>query len=175
MTRKLFAILVGGHHPRANIELHDMRFCIGETLEATYRQLRDTWWGTPASLHIDGYVELSALDGHRIDISDEPAPAANAPKLFFVNVGYYDQAEFGEHHAYRFMIGRDKAEVWKRALRSVPNGESRHKDNFLDIDDIIEVTSDLFSHGKAHLKLVPDASAPVDPPVMISDYIRLPG
>ena len=68
----------------------------------------------------------SALDGHRIDISDQPALAADAPKLFFVNVGYYDQAEFGEHH-YRFMIGRDKAEVWKRALRSVPNGESRHR------------------------------------------------
>lgn len=32
---KLFAIYIGGEHPGANIEVHDMRFLVAPTIEAT--------------------------------------------------------------------------------------------------------------------------------------------
>ena len=173
MTQKLYAILVGGHHPKANVEIHDMRFCLGESLEATYDQLRESWWGTPGSLHIDAYAELSALDGHRIEIAEGAPAPNNGPKLYFINVGFYDAAEFGEQHAYRFMVGKTKPEIWKRALDSVENGESLHKDNFLDIDEIIDLSASLSERG-VHLNIQADHDAAEHAPVMVSDYIKLP-
>lgn len=69
---KLFAVFVGGNHPRANVELHDVRFCVGETLEDTIPQLRAAWWGTPKSLHIDGYADLTHVDGRPVRVVPGP-------------------------------------------------------------------------------------------------------
>lgn len=59
MNMKLFAIYIGGEHPRANIEVHDMRFVVASTLEGTYEALRAQWWGRPGTLHIDCWSEIS--------------------------------------------------------------------------------------------------------------------
>ena len=36
MTQKLFAVYLGGRAPKANIELHDVVFVVGESIEQTY-------------------------------------------------------------------------------------------------------------------------------------------
>ena len=37
----LYLVVVGGRSPKANIELHDVRWVIGSKIEDTYAQLRN--------------------------------------------------------------------------------------------------------------------------------------
>ena len=167
---KLFAVFVGGGHPRANIEVHDMRFVVGETLESTIPQLRAAWWGKPSSLHIDGYVELSEVDGWRVDVRPGVAAPESVRSVWFVNVGGYTPELFGEQHHYLFMTGTEKSEVWNRARALSPEWTGRHKDNFTAIDDILEVSTLL--PGNLHLDIgEPDPSVP--DPRIVSDYTEL--
>ncbi|MFN7179004.1 DUF1543 domain-containing protein [Hyphomonas sp.] len=167
---KLFAVFVGGNHPRANVELHDVRFCVGETLEDTIPQLRAAWWGTPKSLHIDGYAELTHVDGRPVRVVPGRAPAGPRLSLWFINIGGYTPELFGEQHHYLFMTGTEKSEVWTRARALSPEWTGRHKDNFTAIDDILEVGTRL--PGNLHLDIgEPDPSAP--DPRIVSDYTKL--
>ena len=143
---------------------------MGETLEDTIPQLRAAWWGTPQSLHIDGYAELTHVDGRPIRVVSGPAAAGPRLALWFINVGGYTPELFGEQHHYLFMIGTEKSEVWTRARALSPEWTGRHKDNFTAIDDILEVSTLL--PGDLHLDIGnPDPSAPA--PRIVSDYTEL--
>ena len=169
MSEKLYAVLVGGWHPRSNIELHDLRFVIAASIWDTVPQLKASWWGTPETLHIDAYCELAGLDGYRIELSN--TPQADGPKLYFINVGYYLPESFAEHHAYHFMIGDTKLGVWKRALKAVEEGSfSKHKDSFAEVDDIIDVGANLFSQGR-HIHLIKDESFDAVKPDIVAEYM----
>lgn len=168
---KLFAVFVGGDHPRASIEVHDLRFVVGETLEATVPALRNAWWGKPSSLHIDGYAELTEVDGWQVNPVLGPPPDLPARRLWFVNLGGYTPGLFGEQHNYLFLAGADKAEVWSRARALSPDWTSRHKDNFVSIDEVIEVNGLLDAEGW-HIRLDEPATG-ARPARIVSDYIKL--
>ena len=55
---KLFAVYLGGRAPKCNTELHDVVFVVGESIEATYSQLTELWFGSREGLHIDSWLEL---------------------------------------------------------------------------------------------------------------------
>ena len=167
---KLFAVFIGGGHPRANIELHDMRFVVGETLEATVPQLRAAWWGKPGSLHIDGYAELTEVDGWQVDIKPGPAPEGPRRALWFVNIGGYSPVLFGEQHHYLFLAGEEKAKVWTRARQLSPDWLGRHKDNCVSVEDVADINSLL--GGVWHLDLE-RAASPGSSPQMVSAYLKL--
>ena len=168
---KLFAIFVGGEHPRANIELHDLRFVVAESLDAAVPQLRAAWWGSPKSLHIDGYAELAEVDGWQVDLLSGPASSPPPRSLWFVNLGGYTPGLFGEQHNYLFLAGAEKAEVWSRARALSPDWTSRHKDNFVSVDEVIEISGLLEKDGW-HIRLDTPATGPGTPRI-ISDYIKL--
>ena len=87
MKKKLFAVYLGGRALKCNTELHDVVFVVGETIEDTYEQLMNKWFGTPKGLHLDSWIELQVIDGYRISLSTtEPA---STKKLFFINLGGY--------------------------------------------------------------------------------------
>ncbi|MBF7015511.1 DUF1543 domain-containing protein, partial [Novosphingobium sp. HR1a] len=69
---KLFAIYIGGEFPGANIEVHDLRFVVANTIEETYAALRRDWWGVPRSLHIDCWAQITHADGHDVSLRSEP-------------------------------------------------------------------------------------------------------
>lgn len=168
---KLFAVFVGGKHPRANIELHDMRFAVGPTLQAITPQLRAAWWGKPSSLHIDGYAELTEVDGWQVEVVAGPAPEALSRSLWFVNIGGYTPDLFGEQHNYLFLAGEEKAKVWSRARAISPAWAGRHQDNFSNVEKIIEVNGLLFDTGW-HIRL--DKPATGERPMrVVSDYVKL--
>lgn len=167
---KLFAVFVGGKHARANIELHDIRFVVGETLEATIPQLRAAWWGKPSSLHIDGYAELTEVDSWQVDVFQGVAPEGASRALWFVNIGGYTPEVFGEQHSYLFLAGEDKAKVWTRARAASPQWSGRHKDNFMSVDEIVEINGLL---GEAwHVRLDRPATG-ARPLRIVSDYLKL--
>ena len=166
---KLFAVCIGGNHPRANIEQHDMRFAVGETLDAIVPQLRAAWWGTPKSFHIDGYAELTEVDGWQVDVVQGARPANPVRSVWFVNVGGYTPELFGEQHNYVFVAGEDKAKVWTRARELSPQWLGRHKDNFTSVDNVIEVNGLL---GEAwHVRLERPATGK-QPMRVVSEYIK---
>ena len=133
---KLFAVYLGGRATRANTELHDVVFAVGIRIEDTYPQLLEKWFGNPVGLHLDSWLELDVVDGYRVTLSDTPAPQPE--KLFFVNLGAYDDS-FTELHANGFYVAASPEEAKKRALAQyfTSGFELPHKDDLHDIDDCI--------------------------------------
>ena len=89
---KLFAIYIGGETPGANIEVHDMRFVAAPSILDTYDELLRQWWGKPGSLHVDCWANIDHADGY--DVTLRPEPYRGEEKLYYVNLGGYDRAEF---------------------------------------------------------------------------------
>ncbi len=135
---KLFAVYLGGRAPKCNTELHDVVFVVGSSIEATYEQLMDKWFGNPLRLHIDSWLELREVDGHRVFLS--PNPSTQPERLFFINLGAYRPGEFTELHANAFLVAVNEQEVKKRAKNELLLGaESVHTDDLFDIDDCLMI------------------------------------
>jgi hypothetical protein len=138
MSKKLFAVFLGGRAPRCNTELHDVVFVVGDSIETTYEQLMDKWFGDPLRVHIDSWLELQVVDGHRVSLV--PAPVSQAKRLFFINLGAYLPGQFTELHANAFVVAADEREVKARAKGELLRGtQSVHTDDLYDIDDCLEI------------------------------------
>ena len=162
----LFVVLLGGKHPRARIEVHDVAFASGATLEEIVPALKSQWFGTPESLHIDSWLEVDGIEGYRIVLSPV-APGDGESRLFFVNLGGYEPGVFGEAHRYRLIVARDLAAARARAKTMAPQvWEQGHVDALFDLDDCLPIDQ----VGGHHVHLVPGAHRPV---VTKSDYLRL--
>ncbi len=135
---KLFAVMLGGTAPGANTELHDTVFAAGETIESTYEQLMEQWFGSLSGLHIDSWLELDIVDGHRVTLRPE-APAGPA-RLWFINLGAYRRGRFGELHEVAFLVAANGDDVKARAQATLLTGtDEQHTDDLLEVDHIIEV------------------------------------
>ncbi len=137
-SKKLFAVYLGGRAARCNTELHDVVFVVGEAIEACYEQLMDKWFGNPLKLHIDSWMELRIVDGHRISL--QPHAATGDKKLYFINLGAYTPGQFTELHANAFAVARSEAEVKQRAKSELLRGAQQvHTDDLYDVDDCLEI------------------------------------
>ena len=67
--QKLFLIYLGGNLPGFSIELHEIRFGIGNKIEDTFDNLSDTQLSQFNRLHIDGYLIITKVDGYKVSIS----------------------------------------------------------------------------------------------------------
>lgn len=153
---KLFVIYIGGSHEKSLIELHDLRFIVANTIEETYDELRQSWWGKPASLHLDAWGELDYADGHRIQISKLP-PNEQPKKLYFVNLGGYDQHQFTELHKNVFVVASDEAEAKQKAVQQISEWESPHRDYLYQVDGILNLNNMLAAdHHYLHLEEDPN-------------------
>ena len=85
MSDKLFAVYLGGRAPRCNTELHDVVFVVGSSIEATYEQLMDLWFGSPGRLHLDSFMALDVVDGHRVRLASSRS-AGDTKALYFINL-----------------------------------------------------------------------------------------
>ena len=142
---KLFSVFLGGRAKKCNTELHDVVFTCGNSIEETYLDLLDKWFGVPDKLHIDSWVELSNVDGCKVSLSKDKIENNN--KLYFINLGAYDPNKFEELHESRFMVGPNKVRIKKRAKESMMIGlDQVHTDDLYDVDDCIEINkvSDLY-------------------------------
>jgi hypothetical protein len=134
--QKLFAVYLGGCAPKANTELHDVVFAVGLRIEDTYTQLLEKWFGNPVGLHLDSWLELDLVDGYRVSLS--PTPAPQTEKLFFINLGAYDDS-FTELHANGFYVAASGPQAKQRAMTDhfTSGVNEAHKDDLYDIDDCI--------------------------------------
>ncbi|AWL13356.1 hypothetical protein HMF8227_02908 [Saliniradius amylolyticus] len=147
--------MLGGKHPRAKIEVHDVVFAVGDTLSDTYSQLHQQWFGDPEHCHIDSWMAVDGIDEYKVSLG--PAmPGPGQPKLYFINLGGYRDGIFGEEHRFLLMPATDaKAAKTKGKQHLLKEWDKPHTDAIVDIDDCIpiEAVGNLFVHleqGHAH-------------------------
>ena len=135
----LFVVMLGGKHPRAKIEVHDVVFAIADSLEATYPQLRQGWFGNPAGLHIDAWMRVDGVEGWKVELSPL-APLPGSPRLYFINLGGYEANTFGEAHHYLLVVAQDKNQAKSRAKQHMLKyWQQAHTDALLDVDDCLPI------------------------------------
>ncbi|KAF1046311.1 DUF1543 domain-containing protein [Xylophilus sp.] len=163
----LFVVLLGGKHPRAKIEVHDVVFVVADDLAAAHGDLKAQWFGDPHGVHIDAWMRVEGVDGWRVSFGHQ-APAAGAPRLFFLNLGGYLPGDFGESHQYLLVVARDRAAA--RALGRQRYAATRwhqpHTDALLDVDDCVPIDQ----VGGRYVQLTPGGHAPIE---RRSDYTVL--
>jgi len=147
-TMKLFMFYIGGNCGNSNIELHDVRFSVGNLPEDCYDDLRQQWWGDPESLHLDCWGSVEQTDGFDVTLTTEP-PSDTSARLFFVNLGGYNPAEFSELHRNVLIVAPDAAAAKQKALGQVTDWVQPHKDRIFEIDKAIDVTALMESRGCA--------------------------
>jgi hypothetical protein len=162
----LFVVMLGGKHPRAKIEVHDVVFAAADTLQAAYPQLRDGWFGSPKGVHIDAWMAVDGVDGWKVELS-HLAPQADAQRLYFINLGGYETNSFGEAHHYVLVVARNKQEAKHKGKQQMLRQWSQaHTDGVLDIDDCLPI--DLVDGRYVHL-----VQGPHQPIRQQNDYIVL--
>lgn len=142
MQQKLFLVYVGGSAPGANIELHDVRFVVADSIEATYPALKRQWFGDRSSVHMDSYVHVHHVDGYKIELAKQPTKAGE--KLYFVNFGGYFPGKLAEYHDFTLVVAgsSDKARALAKTkvlAAGLANAEQFHKDDLLEVDDCLAV------------------------------------
>ena len=144
----LFLVVVGGRSPKANIELHDVRWVIGSKIEDTFDQLRNDWFGSYNGLHIDSYKKIESIDGYKINLRNKEN---NEPKnkifkkekfpnkkLWFVNIGGYDPSSMQEKHEFGLVVASSKLEAKKIAKSKWLIGcKKKHKDDIVSLKMLI--------------------------------------
>ncbi len=152
---KLFALYIGGEHARANIELHDMRVVIAPTLTETYEELRRQWWGTPGSLHIDAWATIEHADGYDVELL--PEPFTGSERLYYVNLGGYDEGEFLERHRNVFVVAGSLAEAKKRALAENRGWKQLHRDEQYEVEQMVGL-AEVAREQRLHIHLRPSTT-----------------
>ena len=146
----LFLVVVGGRSPKANIELHDVRWVIGSKIEDTFDQLRNDWFGADNGLHIDSYKKIDSIDGYKINLinkeSREPQNKISKKgrisnkKLWFVNIGGYDPNSMQEKHEFGLVVASSFSEAKNKAKSKwLIDCKKKHKDDIYVVEDFTDV------------------------------------
>lgn len=162
----LYVVMLGGKHPKAKIEVHDVVFVQAEQLADAYPTLRQQWFGSPQGLHIDSWLAVDGVEDYKVSFSHQ-APAAGELRLFFINLGGYQPGCFGEEHRYLLVVAPDKVSAKQRGKQLIAAGwDKPHTDNLLDVDDCLEI--DAIDGRYVHLTAAPHQGIELQ-----SDYIIL--
>jgi hypothetical protein len=141
-SNKLVAFYIGGKIEGINVEAHDVRFLIGKSREEFTTKIKESWIGTQKSLHIDSFIILDSIDSYNIEICENKVESDISKKLFFINLGYYNANNFGEHHFMKFIIADSKVEAKKLAREQfLESVDILHTDDLYDIDECILIDS----------------------------------
>jgi hypothetical protein len=138
---------VGGDCGNSNIELHDVRFSIGNTPEDCYEDLRQQWWGTPESLHLDCWGAVEQADGFDVTLTVEPS-GDQAVRLFFVNLGGYNPLNFAELHKNVLIVAPDAVSAKQKAMAQTNGWSQPHKDRLFEVEKAVDLTALLRGCGR---------------------------
>lgn len=170
MTNKLFAVMLGGNPPGTGIEVHDVVFTVGPTVDATRDQMLAAWFAGGRPPHIDSWMELEIVDGARILVTEETA-GVGEPDLWHVNLGYYEAgaAGFFEGHENLFVVAASADEAKAEAKKSARRApiEKLHTDAVNRVSDRLARAGSPFRvkvrvTGEAGTPLARDGYQPLD-------------
>ena len=164
MNLSLFIVVLGGRSLKSNIELHDVRWVLGESIEDTFPELRRQWFGKVKGLHIDSYKRIKYVDGYKIVVSisnkdNSIKPKKEVESLWFINLGGYDPKKMYEEHEFSLVVAKKALDAKKKAKHNwESNLKNKHNDDYSDINNFKQF-DDIHSIKKIHnweIKLIPD-------------------
>ena len=157
----LFMVQLGGRPKGRLIEQHDIFFGVANQVSELVEDINHHWPEVNNKWHIDSYRAITKVGNHTVKLieSDNQAANDNGLKLFFINLGGYQQGSFEEFHHKLLIVAATQADAIKQAKQSTfykeftfkdkdsPfNAASHIDDKFeVDIDDIYNV-NDLISN-----------------------------
>ena len=157
----LYMIQLGGRPKGRLIEQHDIFFGVAKQVSELIDDINIHWPEVKNKWHIDSYRAITKVDDYAIKLVKSSSQVENnhALKLFFINLGGYQQGSFEEFHYKLLIVAANQAEAIKQAKQSdfykqftfndkvSPfNAASHIDDKFeVDIDDIYNV-NDLISN-----------------------------
>ena len=157
----LFMVQLGGRPKGRLIEQHDIFFGVANQVRELVEDINHHWPEVKNKWHIDSYRAITKVGNHTVKLieSDNQAANDNGLKLFFINLGGYQQGSFEEFHHKLLIVAATQADAIKQAKQSTfykeftfkdkdsPfNAASHIDDKFeVDIDDIYNV-NDLISN-----------------------------
>jgi len=141
MNYSLFIVVLGGRSLKSNIEIHDVRWVIGKTIEDTFPELREQWLGKISGLHIDSYKCIKYVDGYEIVISKFDKDTSKNPTeedltLWFVNLGGYNPKKMYEEHEFKLIVAKKASDAKKIAKMNWKTDlKIKHNDDYSCIKD----------------------------------------
>ncbi len=156
---KLFMLLIGSRAPGRNVEQHDFFFAIAHTLKELVPAIKAFWPEAKGNLHVDGWREVNAVEGYRIKVKlkgSSDHSTARSKKLFFINLGGYQQNKFEEQHYTLLTVKDDRAQAAKEAKDTFFyqnngfKGANSHIDDKygIDVDDLYQIEDILIPQQK---------------------------
>ena len=153
----LFMVQLGGRPKGRLIEQHDIFFGVANEVSELIDDINHHWPEVKNKWHIDSYRAISKVDNYSVKLveSSNQVESANGLKLFFINLGGYQQGSFEEFHYKLLIVAATQADAIKQAKQSEfykaftykdkdsPfNAASHIDDKFeVDIDDIYNVNN----------------------------------
>jgi hypothetical protein len=96
---KLYLLLLGAEVPGRVVEQHDFFLGIADSLAALIPEVKAFWPEAGASLHIDGWREVTKVGDYAVRvIGKEDQDNIPARRLFFLNLGGYTSGKLEEQH-----------------------------------------------------------------------------
>ena len=157
----LFMVQLGGRPKGRLIEQHDIFFGVGGKVNELIDDINRHWPEVSNKWHIDSYRAITKVGNYAVKLveSNNQAAPDNGLKLFFINLGGYQQGSFEEFHYKLLVVATSQADAIKQAKQSdfykqftfkdktSPfNAASHIDDKFeVDIDNIYNV-NDLVSN-----------------------------
>ena len=185
----LFMVQLGARPKGRLIEQHDIFFGIGDELNALIPAINNHWPEVKNKWHIDSYqavTQVIGVDGKRYKIfwrADEPtdhtqnqeAQPQESPKLYFINLGGYQQGSIEEFHHKLLVVAptESAAKAYARKTKfykdftyddkETPFNGASHIDDKLcvDVDEIYDV-SGLISSGRLFIESLAEDIEPVE-------------
>ena len=163
----LWLAVLGGRTAKSLIEVHDVRFVAGTTIEDTFPELRHQWFGRREGLHLDAYMAVRAVDGWAVNLGREPAVSRSEERLWFVNLGAYRPDSLAELHHFGLVVANSPQAAKAAAKRQWLRGAlQQHKDDLCAVDDCLAIDQlPLLDGERWHLQLTPHPQGASQPQV----------
>ncbi len=184
VTLKLYMILLGCKPNGRNTEQHDVFFGIGNSLDELYPDLIDFWPEAKEEIHIDAWREVNFVDGYKIEIvlRESKTHLSSEERLFFINLGGYQEMKFEEQHHFVLSVQQNKMSAVKKAKDTFFFQNNRfgkaasHIDEKygIDVDDIHQIDDMLTPSHKTKYKMIISSHNGPEIDIIHLGYHRLP-
>ena len=157
---KLFMLLLGSKAPGRHVEQHDFFFGIAHELRDLVGDIKLFWPEARGKIHIDGWREVKVVDGYQVKIvakSHHKNSDVNE-KLFFINLGGYQENKFEEQHYTVLTVKTDRAAASNEAKKTLffrhDHFETHIDDKYgIDVDDIYQIDDILSPEQKEKFRI----------------------
>jgi len=160
-------LMLGAKPQGRHTEQHDIFFVIAESINDVKPNIHAFWPEAKDKIHVDAWREVTSVEGYQISIVEKQTGVAPSSKhkLFFVNLGGYQENKFEEQHYVLLTVKEDKSLAFKEAKQTLFykhnhfEGATSHIDDKygVDVDDLYEIEDILSAEQKEkyQIEIVP--------------------